>query len=91
MDITAAVFNAGSSEFSLESLRLASPGAGEVLVEIVAVGLCHTDVATQAGVIPFPSPGVLGHEGSGRVVEVGPGVTKVQPGDAVALSFSSCG
>jgi aryl-alcohol dehydrogenase len=91
VDITAAVFNAGSSEFSLESLRLASPGAGEVLIEIVAVGLCHTDVATQAGVIPFPSPGVLGHEGSGRVVEVGPGVTKVQPGDAVALSFSSCG
>jgi aryl-alcohol dehydrogenase len=91
VEISAAVFRSGSSEFTLEPLNLASPGAGEVLVEITAVGLCHTDLATQAGVIPFPAPGVLGHEGSGRVVEVGPGVTKVAPGDPVALSFSSCG
>ncbi|MDQ1462058.1 MAG: aryl-alcohol dehydrogenase [Actinomycetota bacterium] len=91
MDITGAVFRSGSSEFTIEPLVLASPGPGEVLVKIVAVGLCHTDIATQAGVIPFPSPGVLGHEGSGRVVEVGPGVTKVAPGDPVALSFSTCG
>jgi aryl-alcohol dehydrogenase len=91
VDITAAVFRSGSSEFTLEPLSLASPGPGEVLVEIEAVGLCHTDIATQAGVIPFPAPGVLGHEGSGRVVEVGPGVTKVAPGDPVALSFATCG
>ncbi|HEY3713268.1 MAG TPA: NAD(P)-dependent alcohol dehydrogenase [Jatrophihabitantaceae bacterium] len=91
MDITAAVFRPGSSEFTLEPLVLAPPGPGEVLVEIAAVGLCHTDLATRDGVIPFPTPGVLGHEGSGRVVDVGPGVSKVQPGDPVALSFSTWG
>jgi aryl-alcohol dehydrogenase len=60
-------------------------------VQITAVGLCHTDLATRDGVIPFPTPGVLGHEGSGRVIEVGPGVTKVRAGDPVALSFATCG
>src|SRR5882757_1051657 len=77
VDITAAVFRPGASEFTLEPLVLAPPGPGEVLVEIAAVGLCHTDLATRDGVIPFPTPGVLGHEGSGRVVDVGPGVSKV--------------
>jgi aryl-alcohol dehydrogenase len=91
VDITGAVFRPESTEFTIEPLVLAPPGPGEVLVQVVAVGLCHTDIATQAGVIPFPTPGVLGHEGSGRVVEVGPGVTKVAPGDPVALSFSTCG
>jgi aryl-alcohol dehydrogenase len=91
VDITAAVVRSPSSEFTIEQLTLAAPGPGEVLVKIVAVGLCHTDIATRDGVIPFPMPGVLGHEGSGHVLEVGPGVTKVAPGDAVALSFSSCG
>jgi aryl-alcohol dehydrogenase len=91
VDITAAVFRSASGEFTLEPLTLDAPGPGEVLVQITAVGLCHTDIATRDGVIPFPMPGVLGHEGSGRVVEVGPGVTKVQAGDPVALSFSTCG
>jgi aryl-alcohol dehydrogenase len=91
MDITGAVLRSPSSEFTIEPLVLAPPGLGEVLVQIVAVGLCHTDVATRDGIIPFPMPGVLGHEGSGRVVQVGPHVTKVAPGDAVALSFASCG
>jgi aryl-alcohol dehydrogenase len=91
VDITAAVVRSTSGDFTIEPLTLGSPGPGEVLVQIVAVGLCHTDLATRDGVIPFPMPAVLGHEGSGRVVEVGPGVTKVRAGDPVALSFSSCG
>ncbi|MEI2778308.1 MAG: alcohol dehydrogenase catalytic domain-containing protein [Tetrasphaera sp.] len=62
-----------------------------MLVEIAAVGLCHTDIAVQHGHLPFPLPGVFGHEGAGTVVSVGPGVTKVAPGDKVALTFNSCG
>src|SRR5207244_4080872 len=69
VDITAAVANGPNAPFSIETLILEDPGQGEVLVEITAVGLCHTDIATRAGVIPFPTPGVLGHEGAGRVVQ----------------------
>ncbi|MDQ2709655.1 MAG: alcohol dehydrogenase catalytic domain-containing protein [Actinomycetota bacterium] len=50
--------------------------AGEVLVEIKSVGICHTDLATRDGQIPFPMSGVLGREGAGVVLEVGEGVTK---------------
>src|SRR6185369_14054515 len=56
-----------------------------------AAGMCHTDLAVQAGHLPFPLPGVLGHEGAGVVEAVGPAVTSVVPGDRVLLSFSSCG
>lgn len=91
MEITAAVVHKPSNEFTIETLLLSDPGPGEVLVKIAAVGLCHTDIGTRDGIIPFPMPGVLGHEGSGHVVAVGPGVSKVSAGDAVALSFASCG
>ncbi|MEM7588365.1 MAG: NAD(P)-dependent alcohol dehydrogenase [Acidobacteriota bacterium] len=77
-----------TSSPTLEPLELEAPRAGEVLVEVVACGVCHTDLlAPQLG----PLPQVAGHEGSGRVLEVGAGVTKFQPGDAVALTFGSCG
>ncbi|MBT8227377.1 MAG: NAD(P)-dependent alcohol dehydrogenase [Dactylosporangium sp.] len=58
---------------------------------MVAAGLCHTDLSVQAGNVPFAMPGVLGHEGAGVVEAVGDAVTTVAPGDAVLLSFTSCG
>lgn len=58
---------------------------------MVATGLCHTDLGVASGGLPFPLPGVLGHEGAGVVEAVGPAVTGITPGDHVVLSFSSCG
>ncbi|MCW2786676.1 MAG: Aryl-alcohol dehydrogenase [Marmoricola sp.] len=91
MEITAAVVHELGADFQLETVTLGEPVAGEVLVAIAAVGLCHTDLAAQHGHLPFPLPGVFGHEGSGTVVSVGDGVTKVSAGDKVALTFNSCG
>ena len=91
MEITAAVAQKPLADFSLETLTLDGPRAGEVLVQVAAVGLCHTDLAAREGIIPIPLPAVLGHEGAGTVVEVGEGVTTVAAGDKVALSFNSCG
>ncbi len=90
MKVTAAVIDELGAEFSLRPLELAEPGPGEILVEIVGVGLCHTDLAVQHGHLPFPFPAVVGHEGSGVVRAVGEGVTKVVPGDPVATTFNSC-
>lgn len=91
MEITAAVTHEIGADYTVQKVELGDPQAGEVLVEIVSVGLCHSDVAAQHGHLPFPLPGVLGHEGAGVVKAVGDGVTKVKPGDKVALSFNSCG
>ncbi|PYE11693.1 aryl-alcohol dehydrogenase [Williamsia limnetica] len=91
MEITAAVVSAVGEPFEVKSVELAAPAAGEVAVKIAGVGICHTDVAVKEGHLPFPLPGILGHEGSGTVTAVGDGVTRVQVGDKVALSFNSCG
>ena len=69
-------------------------GHPEVTGEIVhahPAGLCHTDLAAKDGHLPFPLPGVFGHEGSGVVTAVGESVAKVAVGDKVVLSFNSCG
>ncbi len=84
MDVKAAVAFEAGKPLSLETIQLDGPRAGEVLVEIKATGICHTDDYTLSGADPeglFPA--VLGHEGAGVVVECGPGVTSVQPGDHV--------
>jgi aryl-alcohol dehydrogenase len=65
--------------------------ADEVLVDVVAVGMCHTDLSASSGAIPFPTPGVLGHEGAGRVRAIGSAIRRVAVGDAVLLTFTSCG
>lgn len=91
VQITAAVARKPNAEFTLEALELDGPRAGEVLVEIRSVGICHTDLAARDGQIPFAIPAVLGHEGAGVVLEVGAGVTKVAPGDKVGLTFNYCG
>lgn len=87
----AAVVEAPGAPFTVHEVTLDDLRPDEVLVRVVAAGLCHTDVGVQAGGIPFRLPGVLGHEGAGVVVETGSAVTKVAPGDKVLLSFTSCG
>src|ERR1700750_668304 len=91
MEVSAALLREAGGDFGLEKVRLDAPRPGEVLVQISAVGICHTDLATRDGALPFPLPGVLGNEGAGVVVEVGEGVTKVAAGDRVGVSFASCG
>ncbi|MFJ8709687.1 Zn-dependent alcohol dehydrogenase [Streptomyces anulatus] len=76
----------------VDDLEIRDPGPGEVLVEVAAAGLCHSDLSVIDGTIPFPVPVVLGHEGAGVVEAVGPGVGHVRPGDHVALStLANCG
>ena len=87
----AAVLVAAGSEFTVQDIEVGDPGHGEVLVKLVATGLCHTDLGVQVGGVPFPLPGVIGHEGAGVVERVGPGVTNVSEGDQVLMSFTSCG
>ncbi len=90
MEIQAAVVNRKGDEFKIEPVKLAEPQQDEVLIQIVASGVCHTDaVARDMGLTPFPV--VLGHEGSGIVQKVGPGVKNLKPGDHVVISFAFCG
>ncbi len=88
---TAAVLPATGQPFSLQQVTLDDPRPDEVLVRVVAAGVYGTDLGVQAGHIPFPLPGVLGHEGAGIVEAVGSAVTAVTPGDKVLLTFTSCG
>jgi alcohol dehydrogenase len=77
---------------SIETIDLASPGPGEVLVKIAAAGLCHSDLSVINGERPRPLPMALGHEASGIVMECGPDVTDLVPGDHVVMVFMpSCG
>jgi S-(hydroxymethyl)glutathione dehydrogenase/alcohol dehydrogenase len=84
MDVRAAVAFAAGQPLSIETVQLAGPKAGEVMVEIKATGICHTDAYTLSGNDPeglFPA--IMGHEGAGIVVDVGPNVTSVRKGDHV--------
>jgi aryl-alcohol dehydrogenase len=87
--VKAAVAREPSGAFSLEELELAEPREDEILVRIVGVGICQTDLAMRQGQVPMPV--VLGHEGAGVVERTGARVTKVRPGDHVVLTFLSCG
>jgi aryl-alcohol dehydrogenase len=91
MEITAAVAPSVGAEFDVRSVTITPPGPGEVAVKIAGVGICHTDIGVRDGHLPFPLPGILGHEGSGVVTALGDGVTGIALGDKVALSFDSCG
>ncbi|RKH71844.1 S-(hydroxymethyl)glutathione dehydrogenase/class III alcohol dehydrogenase [Corallococcus interemptor] len=84
MDVRAAVAFEAGKPLSIETVHLEGPKAGEVLIELKATGLCHTDEFTRSGADPeglFPA--IFGHEGAGIVVDVGPGVTSVKKGDHV--------
>src|SRR6267378_4823133 len=84
MDVRAAVAFEAGKPLEVTMVKLEGPKAGEVMVEIKATGICHTDEFTRSGADPeglFPA--ILGHEGAGIVVETGPGVTSLKKGDHV--------
>lgn len=92
MKILAAVLERTEGPLEVTELELAPPGPGEVLVRLHASGVCHSDWNAVDGTAPTRCPAVLGHEGAGIVEEIGAGVTRVRPGDHVALSWApSCG
>lgn len=90
MQIKAAVTEEQGSPFEIKDMELKDIGSDEVLIKVVASGVCHTDVAAQeGGLVPFPA--VLGHEGSGIVEKVGDAVTEFDTGDHVVMSYAHCG
>lgn len=91
MKIEAAVARAPHAPLSIETLTLEDPRDDEILVRLVAAGICHTDIAMRDQTYPVPQPIVLGHEGAGVVERTGRSVTKVAAGDHVLMSFDSCG
>ena len=91
MKVTAAVVESKGAPFVQRELELGPLRDDEVLVEVAAAGICHTDLICRDQWIPTPLPAVLGHEGAGVVVAVGSAVTKVGPGDRVGMTFTACG
>lgn len=89
--IRAAVVRKKGGPFHIETLMLEEPRRDEVLVKIVATGMCHTDMVARDKVYDVPHPIVLGHEGAGIVEAVGEDVKEVAPGDPVVLSYLPCG
>lgn len=90
--VKAAVLYEANQPLVIEDIRQDPPKAGEVRVKTDVAGLCASDLHVMHGTAPLPMPVVLGHEGSGTVAEVGPGVTNVKPGDRCILSFvADCG
>ena len=83
---------AASQPLTIEQLELDEPAHSEVLVRITSAGVCHSDLSTLEGILLKPVPIVLGHEAAGVVEQVGPGVTRVAPGDHVVFTFvPTCG
>ena len=89
--ITAAVIRKKGGPFQLETLTLEAPRPDEVLIRIVATGMCHTDMVARDQLYTVPMPVVLGHEGAGIVEQVGSGVKKLKQGDHVVLTYIWCG
>jgi len=90
-EINAAVVQEHGGPFVTEKLFLEPPRADEIVVRVVATGICQTDLGMRDGHFPSPLPVVLGHEGAGVVVETGADVTSLEPGDHVVLTYLSCG
>jgi aryl-alcohol dehydrogenase len=91
MKCIAAVARAAKAPFVIEPIDVPEPAEDEVLVRIVGVGICATDLASRDGSLGAPFPSVFGHEGAGVVERVGSCVTKVKPGDHVVLAPASDG
>ena len=81
MDGAAAIFEQLDAPLAVDEVEIDEPRAGEALVRIVAAGVCHTDALALHGDLPFPAPGVLGHEGAGVVEAVGDAVDKRRAGN----------
>ena len=90
MKIQAALAHSNGASLSIEEIDIVEPGSNDILVKIVATGLCHTDL-TVLNNAPLPWPAVLGHEGAGIVEAIGSNVTKVAVGDHVIMTTASCG
>jgi aryl-alcohol dehydrogenase len=90
MKTTVAIVDQQGDDFSLEEVELDGPRDDEILVRIVATGLCHTDIHLKDTLPEAMFPRVFGHEGAGVVEAVGPSVSGVEVGDHVVLSFRSC-
>ncbi|MDY6807386.1 MAG: NAD(P)-dependent alcohol dehydrogenase [Actinomycetota bacterium] len=91
MQIDAAVVSTPGGPFEVTPIEIDGPRAGEVLVRMRAVGICHTDLGMKATWSPRRLPQVFGHEGAGVVAAVGPDVEGLEPGQTVSLTFRSCG
>lgn len=87
----AAVIERKDGPFIVQDVTIEAPRPDEVLVQIVATGVCATDAHVRQQLLPTPLPAILGHEGAGIVERVGSTVTHVTPGDHVVLSYHSCG
>src|SRR5438094_6447098 len=83
----AAVLPAPGARLQLEEIRVPEPRSGEILVQVAACGVCHTDLHVIKGEVAFPTPAVLGHEISGTVAEVGDGVDGFEAGQPVLGTF----
>ncbi|MGS4344982.1 NAD(P)-dependent alcohol dehydrogenase [Myroides odoratus] len=90
-NIIAAVLPEPRSKFNVKTVAVEEPRADEILVKIVATGICHTDMAIANQDMLFPTPSILGHEGAGIVEKIGANVKKVAVGDHVVLAPGSCG
>ncbi|WP_114951591.1 NAD(P)-dependent alcohol dehydrogenase [Sphingosinicella terrae] len=90
MKINAAIAREPHGAFVIEPAELDTPREDEIVVRLVATGICHTDLAIVDQLLPLPLPMVLGHEGAGIVEQVGDAVTALVPGDPVVLTFMSC-
>jgi aryl-alcohol dehydrogenase len=91
LKINAAVLEAYAGTFTIRQLAMRDPLDDEVLVAVAGCGICHTDIKVSQGYASVPMPVVLGHEGSGRVLQTGNSVEDLQPGDHVVMSFPACG
>jgi aryl-alcohol dehydrogenase len=91
MQITAAVVRERSAPFVLDKLELCDPRSDEVIVRVVASGMCQTDLHGRDGYFASPYPAVYGHEGAGVVHAIGSDVRALAPGDHVVMSFPWCG
>lgn len=91
MQINAAIARERGAPFSIETIEIEEPRENELLVKVVATGICQNDIKVRDGYLGTPMPVVLGHEGAGVVEKVGAAITKVQPGDHVVMTFNSCG
>jgi aryl-alcohol dehydrogenase len=83
MQVQAAVLNAPNTPLNLETLSIQDPQAGELLIKVLACGVCHTDISVLGRPFPVDQPMVLGHEGVGVVVAVGHAASPFRPGDRV--------
>lgn len=91
MKVKAAVVNQVNGPYEMEELELQEIANDEVVVRVVASGICHSDEALRVGDAQFPLPAVLGHEGAGIIEQIGSGVTNFKVGDQVVMAYNSCG